>query len=145
MQVLQSSLNFVKQFETLTLYPIRKPNNAPWLNTIGYNMKAYPNGTMVALTDRPISESEAEQYLAEVLQYKLEGLKGIFTFNFNQNQTDALLDLLYDVGVTKFLRSSLARAIYYGESEENIRAAFLQFKDPTRRQAEADLYFVSTK
>lgn len=141
MQVQQSSLNFVKQFETLILSPIHKPNNAPWLNTIGYNMKAYPDGKMVLLTDEPINETQAEQYLSEILQNKLDGVKGIFQSELNQNQTDALLDLLYDVGVIEFLRSPLARAIYYAEPEESIRAAFSMFKDPARRQAEADLYF----
>lgn len=141
MIVQQSTIDFVKQFETLTLSPIHKVNNAPWINTIGYNMKAYPNGTMVALTDQPINEAQAEQYLSEILQNKLDGIKGVFQSALNQNQLDALLDLLYDVGVTEFLRSPLARAIYYQESEENIRAAFMQFKDPERRQADADLYF----
>lgn len=143
MQVQQSTIDFVKRFETLTLSPIHKPNNAPWINTIGYNMKAYPNGKMVLLTDEPINEAQAEQYLSEILQSKLEGIKNVLQSQFNQNQTDALLDLLYDVGVTEFLRSPMARAIYYMESEENIRAAFMQFKDPARRQAEADLYFTT--
>jgi len=143
MQIAESTLSFVKQFEKLFLTPTQKPNNPPGVITIGLNMKAYPNGTQVTLGDKPISEEQADAYLRERLEKSFEYLRPWIPDNLNQNQIDALMSLMYDIGVDNYSRKTFLRgSIAGGEPEEQVRAAWAKiYKDPERRQVEADLFF----
>lgn len=95
------------------------------------------------------NESQACNLLAKDLTWRETAINRL-KLNLSQNQFDALVSFVYNIGISSFMKSTLLSDIKKKAAEEKIRKDFLQWiysdgkKLPGlvfRRQAEADLFF----
>lgn len=135
-----AGINLIKGFESLRLEAYRCPAGI-W--TIGYGHTAG-----VRRGDR-IDERKAEQLLAEDLR-ESEAVVNRECPNVSQNQFDALVSFVFNVGETQFMRSTLLKCVKANPENVNIRYEFSRWNKAKgtvlsglirRRKAEADLYF----
>ena len=130
----------IKEFEGLRLKAYQCPGGV-W--TIGYGHTAGVKPGML------ISKAQAEEYLkADLIAFEryLNGL-GLF---LNQNQFDALISFIYNVGTGNFSNSTLLRKVRANPQDNSIMDEFLRWVYSKgrvlpglqrRRLAEMKLYF----
>ena len=130
----------IKEFEGLRLKAYQCPGGV-W--TIGYGHTAGVKPGIV------ISEAQAEEYLkADLIAFEryLNGLG----LALNQNQFDALVSFIYNVGTGNFSNSTLLRKVRANPQENSIMDEFLRWVYSKgrvlpglqrRRLAEMKLYF----
>lgn len=114
--------------------------------TIGFGATTWADGKKVKLGE-VISMDGAEKLLAIDLERRGKVLDGL---NINQNQFDALLSFIYNVGAGAFGRSTLKRKVTANPSDPTIRDEFMRWVNKgtpfekglrRRREAESNLYF----
>jgi lysozyme len=139
----QKAVDLIKQFEGFSANAYLCPANVP---TIGYGSTAWGNGQKVKMGEI-VSMTTAEKLLLVDLEKRAKFLQGL---NLNQNQFDALLSFIYNVGIGAFRRSRLLAKIRQNPNDIAIRAEFMRWinkgspfeKGLTRRRdAEANLYY----
>ena len=130
----------IKEFEGLRLKAYQCPGGV-W--TIGYGHTAGVKPGML------ISKAQAEEYLkADLIAFEryLNGLG----LALNQNQFDALISFIYNVGTGNFSNSTLLRKVRANPQENSIMDEFLRWVYSKgrvlpglqrRRLAEMKLYF----
>ena len=130
----------IKEFEGLRLKAYKCPGGV-W--TIGYGHTAGVKPGML------ISKAQAEEYLkADLIAFEryLNGLG----LALNQNQFDALVSFIYNVGTGNFSNSTLLRKVRANPQENSIMDEFLRWVYSKgrvlpglqrRRLAEMKLYF----
>ena len=140
MKTSPKGIALIKEFEGLRLKAYLCPGGV-W--TIGYGHTAGVKPGMV------ISEAQAEEYLkADLIAFEryLNGLG----LALNQNQFDALISFIYNVGTGNFSSSTLLRKVRANPQDNSIMDEFLRWvysKDRVlpglqrRRLAEMKLYF----
>ena len=152
MTVSQDCINLIKSFEGLVLHPYHGAADVPGLYTIGYGTIAYPDGRKVQLTDPPITQAQAEEYLKFHVQEKAKAVDTLIRHDINQNQYGALVSFTYNLGEGALTQSTLRKKVNLNPNDTSIRDEFVKWifsngqKQPgllRRRQAEADLYFKS--
>ena len=130
MRTSQCGINLIKGFESLRLEAYRCPAGV-W--TIGYR----------------IDDRKAEQLLVEDLR-GAEAIVNRECPGVSQNQFDALVSFVFNVGETQFKRSTLLKCVKANPDNVNIRYEFSRWTRSKgvelaglirRRRAEADLYF----
>lgn len=145
MKTSQTGINLIKQFEGLNLRAYLCPAKV-W--TIGYGSTRIGN-RMVNSND-VITAASAELLLVNDLITFETGLLRLLTVKLTQNQFDALVSFVYNVGLGSFRNSTLRRLINSNPNDINIRAQFLRWNRAggkvlnglvRRREAEAALYF----
>ena len=107
----------IKEFEGLRLRAYLCPGGV-W--TIGYGHTAGVKPGMV------ISEAQAEEYLkADLISFEryLNGLG----LALNQNQFDALISLIYNIGIGNFQKSTLLRKARINANDNSIMDEFLRW------------------
>ena len=133
-------VNLIKEFETLRLESYRCPAGI-W--TIGYGH------TKDVKAGESITEGRAEILLREDLKWS-ENVVNRECPGLNQNQFDALVSFVYDVGEGNFKKSTLLKCVQANAENVNIRYEFSRWNRARgvvlsglirRRRAEADLYF----
>ena len=141
MQISQSGLEMVKEFEGFRSEPYKCPAGV-W--TIGY-------GTTQGITKDtvPITEEAASRMLDDDLDL-IASVVSKYLPELRQNQVDAVLSFVYNVGLDAFSRSGLCHAIRKNPDDfEAIRREFMRWIHAKgevlpglvkRRKAEADLY-----
>lgn len=88
--------------------------------TIGFGTTYYPNGKRVAMTDAPISRTDALAIKAQIIEDDFAaGVNVLFsdeilTGNLSQGQFDALVSLAYNIGIGALKQSSVYRHIKAG-------------------------------
>ena len=140
MKTSPKGIALIKEFEGLRLKAYKCPGGV-W--TIGYGHTAGVKPGMV------ISEAQAEEYLkADLIAYEryLNGLG----LALNQNQFDALVSFIYNVGTGNFSSSTLLRKVRANPQDNSIMDEFLRWVYSKgrvlpglqrRRLAEMKLYF----
>ena len=140
MKTSPKGIALIKEFEGLRLKAYLCPGGV-W--TIGYGHTAGVKPGMV------ISEAQAEEYLkADLIAFEryLNGLG----LALNQNQFDALVSFIYNVGTGNFSNSTLLRKVRANPQENSIMDEFLRWVYSKgrvlpglqrRRLAEMKLYF----
>jgi len=139
MKTSQSGLELIKKHEGLKLKAYLCPANV-W--TIGYG---HTRTTQQGLV---ITQQQAEDLLKSDLDIseKVVGFSG----NYNQNQFDALVSFVFNVGGGAFKSSTLLKKIKENATESEIRHQFSRWNKAggkelagltKRRQDEANLYF----
>lgn len=140
MKTSPKGIALIKEFEGLRLKAYKCPGGV-W--TIGYGHTAGVKHGMV------ISERQAEEYLkADLIAFEkyLNGLG----LAINQNQFDALISFIYNVGTGNFSRSTLLRKVRANPQDNSIMDEFLRWVNSKgrvlpglqrRRLAEMKLYF----
>lgn len=142
-----NGLTLIKSFEGLFHKPYLCPANVA---TIGYGTTVYPSGNKVKLTDKTITEAEAETYLMSDLDKFERSVCHLTTVPLTQNQFDALVSFAYNVGATALSTSTLLKKVNRNPNDASIRTEFLRWNKAggkvlngltRRRIAEANLYF----
>ena len=140
MKTSPKGIALIKEFEGLRLKAYQCPGGV-W--TIGYGHTAGVKPGML------ISKAQAEEYLkADLIAFEryLNGLG----LALNQNQFDALISFIYNVGTGNFSNSTLLRKVRANPQENSIMDEFLRWVYSKgrvlpglqrRRLAEMKLYF----
>ena len=140
MKTSPKGISLIKEFEGLRLKAYKCPGGV-W--TIGYGHTVGVKPGMV------ISEAQAEEYLkADLVRFEryLNGLG----LALNQNQFDALISFIYNVGTGNFSSSTLLRKVRANPQDNSIMDEFLRWVYSKgcvlpglqrRRLAEMKLYF----
>lgn len=140
MKTSHKGIALIKEFEGLRLKAYKCPGGV-W--TIGYGHTAGVKPGMV------ISEAQAEEYLTADLIASEKYLNDL-RLVINQNQFDALISFIYNVGTGNFSRSTLLRKIRANPQDNSIMDEFLKWVYSKghvlpglqrRRLAEMKLYF----
>lgn len=140
-------INIIKKFEGLKLKAYTDPGSGGLPITIGYGSTMYDDGTRINLDD-VITEGRATELLYWEVKQKSSALK--YLKGINQNQFDAIVSFVYNVGIGAFESSTLKRLIVKNPSDPLIRAQFERWNKSRgrilngltkRRKEEADLYF----
>jgi lysozyme len=148
MEISKSGLELIKKHESFRNHPyIPVKGDRP---TIGYGNTFYDDGTAVELTDAPITKSEATKLLKTVVKQFEEGVNEVVKVELNQNQFDALISFVYNVGLGAFKSSTLLKRINNNPLDEDIKYQFSRWNRSggkvykglkKRRNEEAYLYF----
>lgn len=102
-QITKESLELIKHFEGLYLKPYLCPAKIP---TIGIGTIAYPNGKKVSLSDPPITEEKAFEYLMFELTEKADLVHEFLIKSsvlLNDQQYSALVSFAYNCGAGPIL------------------------------------------
>ena len=143
MQPSQNCIDLIKRFEGLRLNAYLDSVGVP---TIGYGTTMYPDGSKVKIGDTIVS-AQAEEYLMEDVKRRSAAM-GVLPVN--QNQYDALVCFVYNVGLGAFNKSTLRKKVIANSNDPDIRLQFRRWNKAggqvlngltKRREAEADLYF----
>ena len=133
-------ISLIKEFEGLRLKAYKCPGGV-W--TIGYGHTAGVKPGMV------ITEEQAEQFLKEDLLI-FEKAVNNQNLSINQNQFDALVSLIYNIGIGNFKKSTLLLKVRIDPGDNSIMDEFLRWVYSKgrvlpglqrRRLAEVKLYF----
>ena len=117
MKTSPKGIALIKEFEGLRWKAYLCPGGV-W--TIGYG---HPAGVKPGMA---ISEAQAEEYLkADLISFEryLNGLG----LALNQNQFDALISLIYNIGIGNFQKSTLLRKARINANDNSIMDEFLRW------------------
>ena len=114
MRISNNGLNLIKQFEGFRSKPYLCPAGVP---TIGYGSTRYANGTHVTLQDLPINEGVASQLLLDTLTPFETCINDHVAVMLTQNQFDALVSFVYNVGQGNFSSSTLLKKLNSGDMQ----------------------------
>jgi lysozyme len=116
----KNAIDLIKKWEGLYLNAYLCPAKVP---TIGYGTIRYPDGSKVKMGEK-ISMKRAE----ELLIHEVEKIAAqIPVLNVNQNQYDALVSFVYNLGIGAFLRSTLYRKCKANPYDLTIRDEFFKW------------------
>ena len=104
MKTSQKGLDLIKKFEGFSDKEYICPAGKP---TIGYGHVILPNEHFSS----SITKEEAEILLKKDLQPREKSLNILVKVNINQNQFDALMSFIYNIGVANFKQSTLLKFI----------------------------------
>lgn len=141
------AIDVIKKYESFEPCPYLDAAGIP---TIGYGTTYYPNGKRVTMNDEEISKETAfylfsiilEKFEKEVLKYVKKEL--------TQNQFDALVIFIYNVGGGNFKNSTLLKRINENTLHTDIPTEFLRWNKAgekvlrglvKRRLEEANIYY----
>jgi lysozyme len=143
----QKAVDLIKQFEGFRANAYLCPANVP---TIGYGSTSWGNGQKVKMGE-VVSMTTAEKLLLVDLEKRSKFLQGL---KINQNQFDALISFIYNLGVGAFLNSTLFRKVQQDPQDVTIRHEFMKWNKARvggklvvlrgltrRRDAEVNLYY----
>lgn len=104
MKTSQKGLDLIKKFEGFSDNEYICPAGKP---TIGYGHVILPNEHFPS----SITKEEAETLLKKDLQPREKSLNILVKVSINQNQFDALMSFIYNIGVENFKQSTLLKFI----------------------------------
>lgn len=103
MKVSKWAVDFIKDFEELELVAYKPTKDDVW--TIGYG---HTKGVKQGDT---ITEAEADAFLREDIQVVEEAIARNVKVKLNQNQYDALVSFVFNIGEPQFKKSTMLRKI----------------------------------
>lgn len=151
---MNKGISIIRKFEGLKLKAYECPASKIlpvekkfW--TIGYGNTFYENGSKVQMGDK-ITLDRADRLLFFIVGKFESELSKLVKSNINDNQKGALTSFIFNLGSTKFSKSTLLKKVNANPNDPTIRDEFMRWvgKDSktinglrNRRQAEADLYY----
>ena len=141
MKTSNKGVELIKRHETLKLKAYKCPAGV-W--TIGYGRTKDVREGMI------IDNLTADEFLREDVQDAEYAVSRFVAKPLNQNQFDALVSFVFNLGATKFKNSTLLSRINNNPSDPDIRYQFSRWNKAgelvlsgltKRRAEEADLYF----
>ncbi len=117
--------------------------------TIGRGITYYEDGSPVKMGDTITPEREIQLFNNTILYY-VRKVNEYVTSNINQNQFNALVSFVYNIGTTAFKTSTILKLINKNPNNPAIRAQFMRWVYSggkkiaglvNRRKKESDLYF----
>jgi lysozyme len=140
MKASQKAIDLIKEFEEFRSKAYLCPAGK-WTIGYGHTKGVKPNDI--------IDMQTAEKFLAEDLEWA-ENAINKYCLDLNQNQFDALVSFVFNVGSGNFSRSTLLKKIKANPNDFSIRNEFMRwiYADgkplnglKRRREKEANLYF----
>ena len=146
MKTSKRGIDLIKMFESFSPKVYICPAGIP---TIGYGTTRYPDGRKVSMGDPNISEIVATNYLMYDVKI-FENFVDVYVMtDINQNQFDALVSFVYNVGPMNFKSSTLLKLINQNPNHPEIFKQFQRWNKAKgkvlpglvkRRIAEGELY-----
>lgn len=139
MNVSQKGIDLIKEFEGCKLYAYRDSVGIP---TIGYG---HTKGVRMGMS---ITKAQAETFLKDDLK-PVERVLNAMGINYTQNQFDALVSWIYNLGSGNFRSSTMYRKILAKADEVEITDQLVKWHNAggrpllglkRRRVAEANMY-----
>ena len=146
MTINKATVNLVKKAEGLRLTAYLCPAGK---YTVGYGSTFYQDGTRVKKGDT-ILPSEADPLLQHTLEIFGGQVAANIRVQLNANQFGALVSLAFNIGITRFITSTILKKVNRDPSDKSIDFEFRRWNKcngrilpglVNRRRAEADLYF----
>jgi lysozyme len=149
MKISQKGINIIKESEGLRLEAYLCTSKIP---TIGFGNTFYLDKTPVKLGDKLKDIKQAEELLKNTLQSFESTINGLFyNITLNQNQFDALVSFVYNIGPSAFAASTLLKKAKVNPNDPAIKLEFNKWINSggkkskgliKRRKLESDLYFM---
>ena len=124
MKIDKIGIDLIKKFEGCSLKPYRCPAGIP---TIGFGSTYHIDGSKVRMTDKPISEKEAEELLKDTLVQFEEGVSKMVTSKITQNQFNALVSFAYNLGLGSLRGSTLLKKVNINQNDPTISDEFMKW------------------
>lgn len=123
-------ITLIKSFEGFRNKPYLCSAGKP---TIGYGSRFYKSGKEVTLKDSPISEAVACELLDATLDKEYcPGINNNVKVPLTQNQFDALVCFVYNIGVGNFKSSTMLSLINQGDYNGAAKQ-FIRWNKETKR------------
>lgn len=146
MRVSDKFLVLLEQFEGFRECPYLDAGGVP---TIGIGTTHYPTGVKVRMVDTCIKHDRAVAYVKTDVGY-IEDIVNADLPKLSQNQFDALVSFIYNVGTQAFADSTLLRKAKVNPDDPTIALEFAKWVHVkgkpnsdlvARRHKESELYF----
>ena len=122
MKISENGLNLIKKFEGLSLKPYLCSAGIP---TIGFGNTFYENMKKVTLQDETITEERADSLFNFLVTTNFVNVVNrLVIVDINQNQFDALVSFVYNLGSGNFEKSTLLKKV----NQEDFIGASLEFE-----------------
>lgn len=151
MKISNRGINLLKKHEGFRNHPYKDVGGLP---TIGYGNTYYLDGSKVKMTDPPLTRAQGEELLREVLREFEEAVNRLVTSKIRQNQYDALVSFVYNVGIFSLQKSTLLKRVNADPDDSDIQYQFSRWCKVNgvpnrglkrRRNEESWLYFEHTR
>lgn len=128
--------------------------------TVGHGLTYYPDtGFKVRPTDKPITKARSLELVAIIVDQTVDLIRKLTPgVDLEQNQLDALVSFIFNIGMKNFKTSTILRKVKLDPNDDSIRLEFMRWNKVTvvengktkkvvsnglskRRKEEADLYF----
>ena len=149
MKISQTGIDLIKSFEGLELTAYKCPAG---IVTIGYGSTYYPDKSPIKMGDKLKDKQAAEELLKVTLQSFESTINGLFyNITLNQNQFDALVCFVYNIGPNAFAASTLLKKAKVNPNDKAIQLEFNKWINSggkkskgliDRRKTESKLYFM---
>lgn len=103
MRLSEAGIKFIQTWEGLELKAYRDSKGLP---TIGIGTTRYPDGTKVKMGDTCTKEQAYEWFRFDVARFEAF-INRVIKIPLNQNQFDALISLVYNIGETNFTEGTV--------------------------------------
>lgn len=112
-----TGLELIMRFEGLRLeaYNATADERRRGIFTIGYGATRWPNGDKVKEGEKLDSKEDAVDLLMDTVQPYVEAVNSYVEAKLNQNQFDALVSFVYNVGAGAFRSSTLLKLLNNGD------------------------------
>lgn len=117
------------------------------INTIGYGSTFYEDGSKVKEGDI-ITKERALKLFDNIVQVFVKGVLKLLKVSLNQNQLDAIVSLVFNIGLAAFGRSTVLKLINQNPNDPKIGDAIEMWRNAggkpillKRRKREVQLYF----
>ncbi len=94
--------------------------------TYGYGFTKTQTGNPVKKNDW-INKNDSDKFIEKIVKSDFEEIKKLLKQNLNKNQLSALLSFVYNIGVTRFRRSTLLSLINKKADENTVSKEFLKW------------------
>lgn len=115
MNISEQGIALIKEFEGFSAQPYRCPAGKL---TIGYGHVIHPIETY---PEAGITQQEAEKLLKQDVSYAEAMVNHAVLVPLSQNQFDALVSLVYNIGIKAFVNSTLLRLLNDGDTQAAAR------------------------
>lgn len=154
-RITQKCIDFIKGFEAFRDHAYHGEADSPNVFTIGYGTIKYPpfylNGKAVALSDPPVTEEQATEFLSHWIRNACDLVDPFLRDDLSDNQFAAIVSFVYNLGPYALLQSTLLRKVNAKPQDVAIRDEFKRWVHGQggvvvpglvrRRSEEADMYF----
>lgn len=122
MKISSNGIELIKQFEGISLVPYLCPANIP---TIGWGNTFYENMKKVTMQDGPITREKADSLFNFLVTTNFVNVVNrLVIVDVNQNQFDALVSFVYNIGSRNFEKSTLLKKV----NQSDFISASLEFE-----------------
>lgn len=144
----KKGINLIAEFEGFSSKPYLCSAKVP---TIGYGTTFYLSGKKVTMNDKPINKITALNLLS-IVANKFAQQVDECTVKLSQNQFDAVVSFVYNVGLGNYKKSTLLKKINANPSDASIAYEFSRWNKAggevskgllNRRKKEASWYFTA--